>query len=87
MGKKLKSTSTTSAKLFLYARKCSQCGCGMDEGYYYDDSLYFCGDNCLTGYLYKEEISYYTSWDVESNTLVGEKAYDDIGKSHVYRGE
>ena len=51
----------------LFPRKCKTCGCGMSEGHIWDDIYTFCTTDCLTEWLYTEEICYYTEWDVESD--------------------
>ena len=59
----------------LFARKCSKCGCGMNEGYVVrDGDEYFCSDDCMHKiYSPKEwdemdsDESYYTEWECEKD--------------------
>ena len=67
----------------LYPRKCDNCGKGMHEGYYMEnDGVYFCGDECLTAYLYKEDMCYYTQWD-NDDVEVGEELYTRSGEEVI----
>jgi len=66
----------------LFARKCDNCGHGMNEGHYYNDSHYFCSTDCLLEHLYHLEECFYTTWDVLSDVLEGEPVYDEKGKSY-----
>lgn len=61
----------------LFPRKCHTCGCGMEEGHIWDDTHTFCNTDCLTEWLYTEEICYYTTWDVESDS--DGQVYDEKG--------
>ena len=58
----------------LYARKCSICGCGMNDGYVLDAGVfYYCSDECLRRHYTQKEWdlmvdlgeSYYTEWEDE----------------------
>lgn len=58
-----------------YARKCDECGCGMNEGYYVEGS-YYCSENCRSKHLSDEEFismhnegldAYYTEWEDEED--------------------
>lgn len=60
----------------LYARMCSICGCGFNEGYVYDSgTAYYCSDKCLQRHYTTKEWnetvdhsdgeSYYTEWEEE----------------------
>jgi hypothetical protein len=58
----------------LYARKCSICGCGMNDGYVLDAGVfYYCSDECLRRHYTEKEWdlmvdlgeSYYTEWEDE----------------------
>ena len=58
----------------LYARECSICGCGMNDGYVIDAGVfYYCSDECLRRHYTQKEWdlmfdlgeSYYTEWDDE----------------------
>ena len=71
--------------MFLYTKKCDQCGRGMDDGYVYGWDYHFCGNTCLTAYLYDEDICYYTTFDVKSDTEVGGEAYNEEGEAHLYQ--
>jgi hypothetical protein len=59
-----------------YARTCSECGKGMNEGYCFDGGrAYYCSDECLHKHFTPEEWedwcddcegdSYYTEWDAD----------------------
>ena len=59
-----------------YARKCTACGAGMNEGYVVDGGAeHYCGDSCLdqsmTAELYEELYAdgdgdtYWTEWEDE----------------------
>lgn len=61
----------------LYARKCSECGAGMSEGYVIEmGCAYYCSDECLSkNYtqaewesIYSDHFgdSYYTEWEDET---------------------
>ena len=55
-----------------YARKCDECGAGMNEGYCIDSVIYYCSDACLHKHFTPEEWeeayadgegdSYWTTW-------------------------
>ena len=55
-----------------YARKCDECGAGMNEGYLIDSVIYYCSDACLHKHFTPEEWeeayadgegdSYWTTW-------------------------
>lgn len=55
-----------------YARKCDECGAGMNEGYCIDSVIYYCSDECLHKHFTPEEWeeayadgegdSYWTTW-------------------------
>ncbi len=55
-----------------YARKCDECGKGMNEGYCIDSVIYYCSDACLHKHFTPEEWeeayadgegdSYWTTW-------------------------
>jgi len=60
-----------------YARKCSECGKGMNEGYVIDGgSEYYCSDECLHKHMTEAEFdelyadgegdTYWTEWEDES---------------------
>jgi len=60
-----------------YARKCSECGKGMKEGYVIDGgSEYYCSDECLHKHMTEAEFdelyadgegdTYWTEWEDES---------------------
>jgi len=60
-----------------YARKCSECGKGMNEGYVIDGgSEYYCSDPCLHKHMTDAEFedacddgegdTYWTEWEDES---------------------
>jgi hypothetical protein len=38
-----------------YARKCDECGAGMNEGYCIDSVIYYCSDACLHKHFTPEE--------------------------------
>jgi hypothetical protein len=48
-----------------FARKCSACGAGMNEGYIiWDGSYYFCSDDCLhTKFTQEEYLEMYNNGD------------------------
>ena len=56
-----------------YARKCDECGCGMNNGFLFEDGgAYYCSDACLytDGYTkkdfeedYKNDGVYWTEWE------------------------
>ena len=61
----------------LYARKCSECSKGMNDGYVIDDgSSYYCSEECLHKHytadewadLYSDDGSnYWTEWEDEND--------------------
>jgi len=60
-----------------FARKCSECGTGMNEGYVIENGCeYYCSDPCLHKHVSAEEFlelfddgegdTYWTEWEDES---------------------
>jgi hypothetical protein len=60
-----------------YARKCTECGKGMNEGYVIENGCeYYCSDECLHKHVSPEEFlelfddgegdTYWTDWEDES---------------------
>jgi hypothetical protein len=53
-----------------FARKCTKCNKGMNDGYLVNDVEYYCSDECLYSVysedeyedLYIEDSAYYTEW-------------------------
>jgi len=56
-----------------YARTCTDCGAGMNEGYVIERREWYCSDECLHKHVSPEEFlelyddgdgdSYYTEWE------------------------
>jgi hypothetical protein len=70
-----------------YARTCSECGKGMNEGYCIDSGCeYYCSDACLHKHFTPEEWesmyadgdgdSYYTEWDADDDDDDDDDAID-----------
>lgn len=63
-----------------FARQCSHCGNGMNEGYIIGEFEYFCNEDCLFKYYPKEiyekmniddySDAYYTVWDEHDYELI-----------------
>jgi len=75
-------------KPHLFTHKCDTCGKGMDEGHIVEwPGAHLCSVTCLLSYLYNQDISIWTTWDVKTDTTIGDIAYDEYGNEHIYKGE
>ena len=80
-----------------FARKCDECGKGMNEGYVIDaGAAYYCSDECLHKHFTEEEWtelyddgnseSYWTEWDPEDEEAEKTKDYSFLKKSSYPEG-
>jgi len=64
--------------MIKYARKCSECGCGMNAGYVVGGGdNYYCSEDCLHKHFTPEEwIEECSDYDEESDEyIVGDTSY------------
>ena len=74
-----------------YARKCDECGAGMNEGYCIDSVIYYCSDACLHKHFTPEEWeeayadgegdSYWTTWAEDPDSYMVDE--DDPAPNRV----
>lgn len=67
-----------------FARKCTKCNKGMNDGYLVNDDEYYCSDKCLYSVhtedeyedLYIEGSAYYTEWSEDDIDHDDEPIYE-----------
>ena len=70
-----------------YARKCDNCGAGMNEGYVIEGGVnYYCSDDCLHNNMSQSQYdashddgdgdSFWTDWEVESDNILQAHGFD-----------
>lgn len=62
----------------LYPRKCEECGKGMDDGWLVYGDTTICSTECLSNFLYREDVCFYTEWEDEDISS-GEPMYTSSG--------